>query len=182
MSPPSIPSFDLHPPLISLSLSLSLSLSSWCTDLPKPNPGHGSPRGSWARDTMIYAPCVHADLLMRAHGIRYFFSSRWRDLGKRTTTSLPRRNKNSVWSRGPVATGWSESTCSRDTRRKTRSTRVHESNAGGGRFLKKGRNARDRRIRRKTFDRFPLLDDFYSIGDGVSVELERGAPLEKRAW
>ncbi|TGZ39753.1 hypothetical protein DBV15_09685 [Temnothorax longispinosus] len=26
-----------------------------------------------ARDTMIYAPCIPADLLMRAHGIRYFF-------------------------------------------------------------------------------------------------------------
>ena len=34
---------------------------------------------------MIYAPCVHADLLMRAHGIRYFFPLGG-DLGKRRTT------------------------------------------------------------------------------------------------
>lgn len=39
----------------------------------EPEPRRGSPRGSWARDTMIYAWCVHADLLMRAHSIRYFF-------------------------------------------------------------------------------------------------------------
>lgn len=76
MSSSSLP--PLPSPWISslfLALAPSLSFSSPFFPLTQTRTPYGSLHGSWVRDTMIYVPCIHADLLMRAHGIRYLFLS-----------------------------------------------------------------------------------------------------------
>lgn len=133
-----VPSRSSLPPF-SFFRSSSASLS--------PRTSDGSPRGSWIRDAMIYAPCVHADLLMRAHRLPFL------PRGKKPWL---RTEKNSIWSREirsvagrdliPNPTGNENRTCG--VNRPFRAD-------GNGWIWKKVGNAIEEWEGRKTFDRFP---------------------------
>jgi len=68
---------------------------------------------------MIYAPCIHADLLMRAHGTRYLFSPFRPPPGGEEEASLDRFCIG-LESRGSSATRWSQNTDRRWLRTYTR--------------------------------------------------------------